>query len=182
MNNTNNFTFSVSNNDNYQNSSITNETDNVDKYDFSNNYKPADIFALAKAFLSIDEMTNKKLQKLCYYAKAWYLALYDKNLISEQFQAWVHGAVQPALYQKYRDYGYNEIPKYTHSELLPEEFVSFAHEIYNSYGHLSGDQLEQINHQEDPWINARKECEPWENSSNEISEEDMKQFFRKMIK
>ena len=126
-------------------------------------------------------MTNKKLQKLCYYAKAWYLALYDRNLISEQFQAWVHGAVQPALYQKYKDYGYNEIPKFLHPEILPEEFVSFSKEVYEAYGHLSGDQLEHLNHQEAPWINARGECEPWENSSNEISEDDMKQFYRKMI-
>lgn len=59
-----------------------------------------DIFDLAKAFLYISSMTNKKLQKLCFYAKAWYLALYDENLISEPFEAWVHGAVQPSLYQK----------------------------------------------------------------------------------
>ena len=61
-----------------------------------------DIFALAKAFLAISEMTNKKLQKLCYYAKAWYLAIYDQNLVEEQFHAWVHGAVQPALYFQYK--------------------------------------------------------------------------------
>ena len=177
-----NFTFTASNNQNSQTNSFSNNTDLTRKIDFSKSTMSNDIFALAKAFLSISGMTNKKLQKLCYYAKAWYLALYDRNLIFEQFQAWVHGAVQPALYQKYRDYGYNEIPKYTHIELLPEEFVSFAHEVYSSYGHLTGDQLEQLNHQEEPWINARKNCEPWENSSNEISEEDMKQFFRKMIK
>ena len=175
----NTFTFTISNNGDAQNGSLSTESDFTEKHNFSISSTPCDIFSLAKAFLSISEMTNKKLQKLCYYAKAWYLALYDKNLISEQFQAWVHGAVQPALYQKYKDYGYNAIPKYTHSELLPEEFVSFAKEVYNSYGHLSGDQLEQLNHQETPWINARKDCEPWENSSNEISEEDIKHFLER---
>lgn len=161
---------------------IEKPTSNISQFDFSNNNKPEDIFALAKAFLSISKMTNKKLQKLCYYAKGWYLAIYDKNLISEQFQAWVHGAVQPSLYQKYKVYGFSEIPKFNNTSELPEEFLSFANEIYNSYGHLSGDELEVLNHQETPWKNARRNCEPWQNSSNEISEGDMKEFFRKMMK
>ena len=69
--------------------------------------KRGDIFDLAEAFLSISSMTHKKLQKLCYYAKAWYLALYDENIVSEPFEAWVHGAVQPELYQKYKSYGFS---------------------------------------------------------------------------
>lgn len=154
---------------------------NVMEYDFTNKNKSGDIFALAKAFLSISKMTNKKLQKLCYYAKAWYLALYDCNLISEQFQAWVHGAVQPALYQKYKQYGYGDIPQFTNIQDIPEEFLSFAREIYASYGHLTGDELEKINHQEMPWLVARGACKPWENCDNEISEENMKLFYRKMM-
>lgn len=154
---------------------------NVMEYDFTNKNKAADIFALANAFLSISKMTNKKLQKLCYYAKAWYLALYDCNLILEQFQAWVHGAVQPALYQKYKRYGYGDIPQFTNTQEIPDEFLSFAREIYASYGHLTGDELERINHQEMPWLEARGSCKPWENCDNEISEESMKLFYRKMI-
>lgn len=155
--------------------------DNILQYNFTNINKSNDIFALAKAFLTISQMTHKKLQKLCYYAKAWYLALYDRNLISEQFQAWVHGAVQPALYQKYKSYRYGDIPIFTNIIELPEEFLSFANEIYSSYGHLSGDELERINHQEEPWIKARGNCKPWENCCEIISEDDMKNFYRKMM-
>lgn len=147
-----------------------------------NNFGNANIFSLAKAFLSISSMTHKKLQKLCYYAKAWYLALYDQNLIPEQFQAWVHGAVQPALYHEYKQYGYEYIPRIINIADIPEEFLSFAQEIYDSYGNLSGDELEQINHQEYPWIHARGNCKPWESCNHEISETDMKDFFRKMMK
>ena len=38
------------------------------------------IYEVAKYFLSLDDMTHKKLQKLCYYAQAWFLALYDTLL------------------------------------------------------------------------------------------------------
>ena len=78
--------------------------------------KYGNIFDLAHAFLSIESMTHKKLQKLCYYAKAWYLAIYDSNLIEEQFEAWVHGAVQPRLYQEYKAYG-DELERLNHSEM-----------------------------------------------------------------
>lgn len=143
--------------------------------------KVSDVFSLAKAFLSISKMTNKKLQKLCYYSKAWYLALYDCNLISEPFEAWVHGAVQPLLYEKYKEYGYSEIPMCKNMAQVPEEFISFAREIYNSYGHLTGDDLEQLNHQETPWIKARGTCKPWEKCNTEISEDDMKVFYRGLM-
>ena len=33
-------------------------------------------------------LTPMKLQKLIYMAHGWHLALYDKPLIDEQFQAW----------------------------------------------------------------------------------------------
>lgn len=173
-----NFTFTV------DNKSIQIESpkkNNVIEYNFLGSNQTGDIFALAKAFLSISKMTNKKLQKLCYYAKAWYLAIYDCNLIAEQFQAWVHGAVQPALYQKYKPYGYGDIPQVMNAWEVPEEFFSFAQEIYDSYGHLTGDELEQINHQEEPWIIARGNCKPWESCNNEITETSMKLFYRKMM-
>ena len=140
-----------------------------------------DIFELAKAFLLIESMTHKKLQKLCYYAKAWYLALYDENIIKEQFEAWVHGAVQPRLYEKYKNYGFEKINVYIDEKDVPESFSFFAKEIFNAYGHLSGDELEAINHTEEPWIKARGNCKPWERCNNTIKEQDMKNFYRNMI-
>ena len=37
------------------------------------------IFDVANYFRSKEEMTHKKLQKLVYYAYAWYIALYNEN-------------------------------------------------------------------------------------------------------
>ena len=56
------------------------------------------IFDIANWFLSKEGMTHKKLQKLCYYAQAWYLALYKNKLIDGYFEAWVHGPVNSSLY------------------------------------------------------------------------------------
>lgn len=153
-------------------------------YTDMNSYRTSDdIFELAEAFLSIDSMTHKKLQKLCYYAKAWYLAIYDTNIIKEEFEAWVHGAVQPKLYQEYKIYGFDYIPMVSSqiTDSISEEFLSFAREIYASYGDLSGDELEKLNHTEEPWLKAREGLYPWQGSHNVISENDMKDYYRKLM-
>lgn len=143
----------------------------------------ADVFDVARAFLSIEAMTNKKLQKLCFYAKALYLAIYDENLINDEFEAWVHGAVNPELYHAYKEWGFDKIPKYTgDTSDINEEIMSFAEEVFKAYGHLTGNDLEALNHTEDPWLNAREGLRPWEPSNNVISEEEMKVYYRKYIK
>lgn len=163
-------------------SGVENSTESITSISITPSFQQASgIFQLARAFLSIESMTNKKLQKLCYYAKAWYLALNDENLIPEQFQAWVHGAVQPELYKKYRDYGFSNIPQETDTSDIPETYMGFAREVFSVYGSYTGDQLEYINHREDPWIDARKGLEPWENSTNIISEDSMKKYYRQRL-
>ncbi|MDT2255436.1 DUF4065 domain-containing protein [Paenibacillus larvae] len=62
------------------------------------------------AFLRLESMTQK-LQKLCYYAYSFYLAIYEKKLFDDNFEAWVHGPVNPQLYTEYREYGWQEIPQ-----------------------------------------------------------------------
>lgn len=49
-----------------------------------------------------EPLTNLKLQKLLYYAKGWYLALYDKPLFNDKIEAWVHGPVVPSIYHAFK--------------------------------------------------------------------------------
>lgn len=154
----------------------------ISQTSFEPDHTCGDIYDLANAFLSIESMTHKKLQKLCYYAKAWYLAIYDTNIVSEPFEAWVQGAVQPKLYQKYRSYGFQYIPMYAGSQTnLPEEFLEFAGEVFSSYGNLTGCDLEKLNHEELPWLNARRGLKPWQSCNVEISEDDMKAYYRELM-
>ena len=76
---------------------------------------------VAHWFLSRSSLSNKKLQKLCYYAYAWFIVFYNdlesvdyesediKVMFSEKFQAWIHGPVNPKLYFIFRKYGWMEI-------------------------------------------------------------------------
>lgn len=136
---------------------------------------------VAKAFLNMESMTPKKLQKLCYYAYSWFMVFKDgEKLFDQEFEAWVHGPVNPELYREYKEYGWGEIPK---EKRVPEviandfELSEILESVYSSYGHFDANQLEYLTHQEKPWRNARKGLESFEPSSNQISNEDIYNFY-----
>ena len=136
---------------------------------------------IADWFLSKESMTHKKVQKLCYYAQAWYCALYDGSpLFADEIQAWVQGPVVASLYPSFADYRWNEIPQIDSapSNLSPEaEKVLDA--VYDTYGALTGDQLESLTHSEEPWKIARGYLKPWETCQTPISCESMRSFYGK---
>lgn len=138
------------------------------------------VFCIANWFLSKEAMTPKKLQKLCYYAQAWYLALYNEKLIDTNFQAWVHGPVCPELYNRYRNYGWtliNQNDLSPCSESLQARDINLLESVWTTYGIYDGQQLESLTHSEAPWINARAGLGIWEQSQNIISDQDMKNFY-----
>ena len=140
-----------------------------------------DIHDIAKWFLSKDSMTHKKVQKLCYYAQAWYCALYDgEPLFEDEIQAWVHGPVIPVLYPVYADYKWNEIPKENFdSSKLGEKVIKLLDAVYETYGKFTGDQLESLTHSEDPWIEARGDLKPWENGTTAITCCSMRKYYQR---
>jgi uncharacterized phage-associated protein len=140
------------------------------------------IFEVAKAFIQIDDdITHKKLQKLCYYAYSWYLTLHsDRRLFDEKFQAWVHGPVNPELYHRYKRHGWDPIPP-TEAPNLERDEYSFIQEIFDAYGHLDGDELEGLTHSELPWIEARRGRSPYEPSRKELNDNTIIDYYRNVF-
>lgn len=142
-----------------------------------------DVLDVAKAFLSMGCMSHKKLQKLCYYAQAWYITLNGKPLFPDTVEAWAHGPVIPNLYKQYNKYGSKNIPKEDSIPLNIRRKVGvseFLKKIYRIYGQLSADDLELLTHTEDPWVNARLGKKEWEPGYDSISLDDMKYYYEKM--
>ncbi len=135
---------------------------------------------VAKWFLAQDSMTHKKLQKLCYYAQAWYVALYnDGPLFEDEIQAWVHGPVVASLYPDYAVFKWEDIPQTAFDDRkFTENEKNVLEAVYNTYGGFNGDQLESLTHSEMPWKNARGNLNPWETSKNIISIDTMKEYYR----
>ena len=136
---------------------------------------------VAQWFLSKQSMEHKKLQKLCYYAQAWHCALEGSPLFMDRIEAWVHGPVIPVLYHKYKSYGWQQIPQIKFDEsTLPESAKDILEAVYETYGGLTGEQLETLSHSEAPWQNARgNKLLPFEPSTNLISIDDMREYYLK---
>lgn len=137
---------------------------------------------IAKYFLALsdpkvgDIISNLKLQKLCYYAQGFHLALYGTRLFPDKIEAWTHGPVIPELYQAYKKYGDGAIP-------IPDKFdisidsktQELLNEVYSVYGQYSAWKLRNMTHEETPWIEAKK-------SSRNISIGTMKEYFQTLVK
>lgn len=141
-----------------------------------------DVLSIAKWFLNKEPMTLKKLEKLCYYAQAWYVALFDNGpLFEEEIQAWVHGPAIVALRSEFQPYRWWEIiPRadFDDSDFSDEE-VGVFEAVFRTYGPLDEDQLESLTMHEDPWMDARGDKQPWETSTAPISLASLGKYYRK---
>lgn len=137
------------------------------------------IYDVANWFLSKGDMTQKKLQKLCYYAQAWCYALKEKRLIKSDFQAWVHGPVSPALYDRFKQFGYDTIKIIgTYKCNIAKEDISLLEDVWETYGDKTGNALEALTHRELPWIEARRGYAENERCTVVISSETMKKYYK----
>jgi len=133
-----------------------------------------------------DSMSPLKLQKLLYYCQGWYLAVIGDKLFEEDLQAWAHGPVVPSEYYRFEDIKrYDSIPKERISDEPPifkGEAKDILEEVFDVYNEHSASYLENLTHQEKPWVEARKGVKPFEISTNPISTETMKSFFKSHLK
>lgn len=130
-------------------------------------------------------LTNKKLQKLLYYAQAWSLVLNNKPIFDDKIEAWVHGPAIPLIYSTFKSFGFGEIDmKFDEKELssLDEKDRKILDEIWKVYGNMDAGYLEMLTHSEGPWQDARKGLQSSESSENEISTDAMKSYYSEKLK
>jgi len=119
------------------------------------NIKDVAGYILRDASDSGQRVRHMKLQKLCYYAQGYHLAITGSPLFPEEFEAWQYGPVAPELEQEFGVFGHAPIPPPTNSPALTEfeqmllDLVIARFEWYNDF------DLSRLTHREDPWRNAR---------------------------
>lgn len=141
-----------------------------------NSAAPTTAAAVANEFLALQEMSPDaptidpmKLQKLLFYAHAWYLALNDGPLFEEDIEAWPWGPVVRNLYIEFRSFGNRPIVgkkatvlKKTGPGVLDFQFIepaavggevkSFLQQIWEVHKNFTGVQLSNSTHAEkEPW-------------------------------
>jgi uncharacterized phage-associated protein len=126
------------------------------------------------------EMSTWKLQKLVYYSQAWHLAWDDEPLFSEGIEAWANGPVVRDLYTRHRgrfivDQAWGE--RVGDPDKLAQSERDTIEAVLSGYAHLSGRQLSQLTHSEDPWKNAREGLGPTDRSSRAITLDSLHAYY-----
>lgn len=118
-------------------------------------YNVADFFIDLAQGNENDTITNMRVNKLVYFAQAWFLARYDIPLFSEEIEAWDYGPVIPALYQKYKTYGKNNIESVSDDyspDIFSTEELETLKDVFIYYGKFSTTELVNRTHQKGgPW-------------------------------
>ena len=126
-----------------------------------------------------EETTAWQLQKLCYYCKAWNLAIEGDPFFIEPFEAWKDGPVCRPLYMQHK--GARMIPRHHFSSLCTHQISEYQEAMIRSvmyrYRDKTGEELRDMTHSEQPWIEARIGVAEGENSTKKISEETMRVFY-----
>lgn len=141
----------------------------------------ADYFILKVDPAAGDDITPLKLQKLLYYAQAWHLAMQGRPLFANRLEAWLHGPVCREIYDRFRYLSRNPIPASTAAfdfggvDAATREFLD---EVWDVYAQYSAAKLEQMTHQETPWLEARTGLDPMLPSQRPISERTMEEYYR----
>jgi uncharacterized phage-associated protein len=139
--------------------------------------EPISAATIANAFLDIQDsdpsqfprIDPMKLQKLLFYAHAWWLAFVDQPLLREEVYAWPWGPVVPHIYGEFRHFVKKPIIGERATELVKvssgtlqyrvkepakpnEEIMSFLRNVWESHKTLTGVQLSNATHVKgEPW-------------------------------
>ena len=142
-------------------------------------------YFLWKAKTEKKPLTNKKLQKLLYYAQAWSLVLRKQKLFEDKIEAWVHGPAVRSVYLKYKKFGFAPITKEVDQSTLkkiPNSVIGFLDQVWKVYGKYDAGYLEYLTHSEDPWQKAREGIEAHVGSENEIPLTLMHDYYSSKLK
>ncbi len=140
----------------------------------------ASVFDVAKYILNKKgRVSTWKLQKLCYYAQAWYYTWTDKPLFNEEIQAWANGPVCPDLFNAHRGLyvvSEKDISCGNKNNLTKDE-KNAINEVISYYGDWQPYELREQTHSEKPWLKARNGLPEGERCSNPISVDSMGKYY-----
>lgn len=112
----------------------------------------------------------KKLHKLLYYCQGHHLATFGEPLFEETISAWDMGPVVGTLWKQEKN-GTSPPPS---SPMLEAELNTVGY-VLSRYGALTGRDLENLSHNEEPWQLANRFRRPGE--AARIETEWIREYF-----
>jgi uncharacterized phage-associated protein len=116
-------------------------------------------------------LATKKLHKLLYYCQGHHLATFDEPLFSETISAWDMGPVVGSLWHAEKQGNVARVRRE-----MDEAQLNTVGYVLSRYGALTGQDLENLTHSEEPWKLADSGRRPGE--SARIKLEWIRQYFK----
>ena len=131
-------------------------------------------YLIAQADKDGNLITHLKLQKLCYYAQGYSLALMAEPMFSEPIEAWEQGPIVRTLHDEYQQYRGTSIPAADEAPEIEPWRARILDMINQRFGWMSLWELRNRTHSELPWQEA------WclEGPDAELDHDAMRDFFR----
>ena len=101
-------------------------------------------------------------------------------MFDDNIEAWIHGPVVSHIFGEFKINRWNPITV-KGCKAADDDLTEFLGQVISAYGKFTATQLEQLTHQELPWIEARAGLPPDEPSRNVISTETMKTFYSSLV-
>ena len=137
------------------------------------------IYLASQAFVGDNKeregITNLKLQKVLYFAQAYYLSKVGRLLFSDNIEAWAYGPVVPDVYKKFRSNKSNPIIFEKDTSSLSDEDKEILKKVWGTFGGYSASKLVDITHAHTPWKEANK------TTSQIISHKAIKDYYAPLL-
>ena len=141
------------------------------------NNKIYDALTIAKWIINKIHTEPLKLQKLLYLVQGYSYAFYDRPLFHNEIEGWVHGPVVRDVYNIFKVYQYNSINISFEIDKLDSEVEDVLNYVIDNFAKYDAKYLEELTHEQEPWILSRKGLDPDERSDKTISKESIANYF-----
>ncbi len=126
-----------------------------------------------------EDVTPLGLQKLLYYSQAFYKLFVGSDLFKDDCEAWVHGPGYKVIYDEYKSYGRNIINLECDEEIsLDEVEETLLNNVIKYFGCYRAKILEEMTHNERPWIMTRIGLKKNESCNRIIKRELIDEYFK----
>ena len=129
-----------------------------------------------------DIITTDVVQRMMYFAQAWYLANTGHEMFKDEFEAWGTGPVIPAVYDRFKDMDVASLPDIENNRAIKGSKLEMLECIQRDYGCYMPFKLDELAKEAGgPWAEARQGLDPLQPSNMTVSKSSMKEFYRAKI-
>lgn len=135
------------------------------------------------------KMNAIKLQKTMFFVEAFHLAIFNKSLVGENFEAWVNGPVLRSVYNEYKSQSKASyiisVPEFDETSFWrqfenPKQLYTID-KVIEYLNRFDSRSLSESSHRHLPWKEAREGLTANEKSDDPISKDLIRKYYRKLL-